>query len=163
VERFRIRRPWLLYRQLTSLVKSRRALHHLQTPPLMGPSGRPIDQWWALWEQPGMVSGITDSFALAAGAGERGPGRVDGSPASLCSDGEGVLRPLLWSASPSTLPFNSLIARRAPALVDISTQPKPFERPEGVSVMTTAESTLPACSNQVLSSASVVSNGSPPT
>ena len=129
MERFRTRRPWLLYRQLTSLVKSRRALHHLQTPPLMGPSGRPIDQWWALWEQPGMVSGTTGSLPIAAGAGERGSDRVDSRPVSWCSDGEGVLRPLLWSASPSALPFNSLIARLAPALVDISTQPNPCERP----------------------------------
>jgi hypothetical protein len=135
----------------------------LQTPPLVAPLGRSIDQWWALWEQSGMAPGMTASLALPTSVGKGGPIRVGGGPASLCSEGEDALRPLLWSASPSALPFNSLIARRAPALVDISTQPNPFEQPERLSVMTTAESTLPACSNQALSSASVVSNGSRPT
>jgi hypothetical protein len=36
-----------VYRRLTSLAKSRCALHHLQTPSLVGPSPLRISQWWA--------------------------------------------------------------------------------------------------------------------
>src|SRR5262249_18110885 len=50
-----------------------------------------------------------------------------------------------WMVRPSRLdPFNRLIACSASSFVDISTNPKPRERPVSRSVTTVADSTAPA-------------------
>ena len=45
-----------MYLRLTSLLKSRCALHHLQTPSLIGPSGLRISQWWAPLEHSSLTT-----------------------------------------------------------------------------------------------------------